>query len=299
MDKEPINLLWTEKYRPKKVRDIVGNFKEKVLKYLENPQSMPHFLLFSRTPGTGKTTLAKAIINELGCDYLIINSSDDRKIEVIRDRVKQFALTQSSKTGLRRGIILDEADGLLPIPQDSLRNIMETYASNCFFILTCNRLNKIIGALQSRCTKIPFAYPEKSEIYVYLEKICKAENLQYTKDGLQKVIDLNYPSIRNCVLLLQDLWTIGKEVNIDNVQPFNPIYEELWLMLKNRQWKDIKKIILENTIDSRELNTFFWDKSMAEENLHLIQLFCRNERDMSYGSDPSIILVTSLIEACK
>jgi len=297
--KDPLNLLWTEKWRPKLVKDVVGDFRDKVTKYLENPNSLPHFLLFSRTPGTGKTSLAKAIFNELNCDYLIINSSDDRKIDVIRDKVKQFALTKSSKEGLRRGILLDEADGLTPASQDSLRNIMETYASNCFFILTANRLNKIIKPLQSRCQAIPFAYPNKEEVYKYLVKICDAENLKYTEDGLKKVITLNYPSIRNCVLLLQDLWTQEKEVNEDNVVPLNPIYEELWGMLKKREWREIKKVVLENTVDARELNMFFWEKALKDENIHLIQIFCRNERDMSYGSEGSIILVTSLIEACK
>ena len=97
----PAKIVWTEFYRPKKVSDIVGDFKDKIEKYLKDPASCPHFLFYSKSPGTGKTSLSKAIIKELGCDYLILNSSDDRKIEVVRQKVKEFSLTKSSKPGLR------------------------------------------------------------------------------------------------------------------------------------------------------------------------------------------------------
>jgi len=172
---------------------MVGDFKSKILKYLHNPQNIPHFLLYSKMPGTGKTTLAKAIIKELGCDYIIINSSDDRKIETIREKVKTFARAKTSKEGLRKCIFLDEVDGMLKIPQEALRNTMETYAGNAFFIMTCNNVNKIIEPLKSRCVQIPFAYPDKTEIYKYLEMICEKEELPYTEDGIKILIDLNYP----------------------------------------------------------------------------------------------------------
>jgi replication factor C small subunit len=106
------NLMFTEKYRPKKVSDLVGDFKDKILKYLQNPDAMPHFLFYSKTPGTGKSSLMRAIVNELSCDYLLLNSSDDRKIEVVRDKVKQFSMTKSSRIGKRRAVLLDEFDGM-------------------------------------------------------------------------------------------------------------------------------------------------------------------------------------------
>jgi len=108
----PKNKVFTEKYRPKKVSELVGDFKLKVLKYLENPKALPNFLFYSKTAGTGKSSLSKAIINELGCDSISINSSDDRKIDVVRDRIKQFAMTKSSIEGLKRAVFLDEADGM-------------------------------------------------------------------------------------------------------------------------------------------------------------------------------------------
>ncbi len=295
----PVKTVWTEFYRPKKVDDIVGDFKDKIKKYLKDPASCPHFLFYSKSPGTGKTTLSKAIINELNCDYLILNSSDDRKIEVVRQKVKEFALTKSSKIGLRRVIMLDEFDGMLKASQDALRNIMETYAKNVIFILTCNNINKVIEPLKSRCKVFPFAYPKKEEIKEYLKKICESESLKYDDEGLNALVDMNYPNIRNCVLALQDIHTMGKEVNKQNVKPINEAFKQLWEFLKQKKSKDIKEAVMATIIDPRELNSFFWEQSLKEDNTRLIQLCCRNERDLAAGCDPKIIVVTSLIEMCK
>ena len=293
--------VWTEKYRPKKVSLMVGSFKNQILKYLENPNTVPHFLFHSRAPGTGKTTLAKSIINELGCDALLLNSSDDRKIEVVRDKVKEFAMTQSSKQGKRRCVFMDEFDGMLKASQDALRNLMETYSSNVFFILTCNNVNKVIEPIKSRCQVIPFAYPEKNEIEAYLNNICDKEGMEHTDEGIKEVIEKNYPSIRNCVSCLQDLYTQGLPVTKENVKPVNEIFDTLWALFKEKNWVEIKKTVLASTIDPRELNTFFWNRSLEESpiDLKLIQITCRNERDISGGADPKVIFVTSIIEMCR
>lgn len=299
-DFNPLDAMWTEKYRPKKVSDMVGSFKEEVLVKLKDPTKMQHLLLYSKTPGTGKTTLAKAIINELDADYLIINSSDDRKIETVREKVKSFAHTQSTKPGMRRVIFLDEADGMTTQAQEALRNMMETFATNALFILTCNNINKIHAAIQSRCSKIVFSYPDKTEIQEYLRNICVAEGLEHTDEGLSKVVELHYPSIRDCVTVLQDLNTLGRPVVPDNVQPHNPLFEEMWDELsKNKNWKKVKEYVFQSTVDPRELNRYFWGKAVETENLKLIQRTCLNEVHMSYGSDPKIILTTSLIEMVK
>jgi len=296
---KPENVIWTEKYRPKKVSEMVGDFRIKILKYLEKPEAIPHFLFYSKTPGTGKTTLAKAIINELDCDALIINSSDDRKIETVREKVKEFARTQSSKGGLRRCIFLDEFDGMLSASQNALRNIMETYSKNVFFILTCNNINKIIDPLKSRCVTLAFAYPDKQETVNYLKIICESEHMLYDDEGLMELVKKNYPSIRNCVLALQDLYTEEKSVTIENVKPSNPLFKTMWNMLIDKKWKEIKEVVMATTVDPRELNTFFWMNALEDENLKLIQVCCRNEKDISQGADPKVVFVTSIIEMCK
>jgi replication factor C small subunit len=296
----PVDAIWTEKYRPKKVDDVVGDFKDKIKQYLQNPQTVPNFLFHSKVPGTGKTTLAKSIIHELKCDALIINSSDDRKIETVRDKVKEFSLTKSSNN-IRRCIFMDEFDGMLKASQEALRNIMETYASNVFFILTCNNINKVIEPIKSRCVVIPFAYPSKEDVVKYLEKIVVKENMDYTDEGLKKLVEINYPSIRNCVIALQDLYTQKQAVTIQTVRPVNEIYEDMWQALKLKNWLDIKKVVLESSIDPRDLNTYFWQKSLDGENpdIKLLQITCRNEKDISMGADAKVVFVTSLIEMVK
>jgi len=296
---DPKNKVWTEKYRPKKVSDMVGDFKDKILQHLENFNSMQHILLYSKTPGTGKTTLSKAIINEVGADALILNSSDDRKIEVIRDKVKEFSITQSTQVGKRRIVFLDEFDGMLKASQDALRNIMETYTSNVLFILTCNNINKVIEPLQSRCLKISFAYPEKEEIFGYLENICKQEEMLYDKEGIMTLIEMNYPSIRNCVVSLQDLFAQKLSVIKDNVKPVNQLFDTLYNYLIDKNWIEIKKVVLSSTVDPRELNTYLWHKGLETSNIKLIQITCRNEKDIAWGADSKMILVTSLIEMVK
>jgi len=295
----PKKSIWTERWRPNKVSDIVGDFKDKILKYLDNQAAIPHFLFYSKTPGTGKTTLAKAIINELGCDALVLNSSDDRKIETVREKVKEFSVTKSSKEGMRRCVFLDEFDGMLKASQEALRNVMETYSKNVFFILTCNNINKVIEPLKSRCVTIHFAYPKKEEVYTYLEKIVIAEHMDYTEEGLKLLVELNYPSIRNCVIALQDLFTEQKPVTKDTVKPVNELYDVLWEKIKNKNWQDVKKEVMESTIDPRELNTHFWEKALEEEAIKMIQITCRNERDIALGADPKVILVTALIDMVK
>lgn len=293
------NCIFTEKYRPKLIKDIVGDFKNKIAKYLENPQAIPNFLLYSKSPGTGKTTLMKAIVNELGCDYLMINSSDDRTLEVVRDKVKQFIMSQSSKADLKRCVAMDEVDGMGRIQQEALRNMIETYAKNSFFIFTANNVNKVIEPIRSRCVEISFAYPNKEEVFHYLKDICVKEKIFFDEDGLISLIEKNYPSIRNCVLALQDMKTEDKKVIRENIKANNDLFESLWLALKEKDWKKVKEEVMATTVDPRELNSFFWQKSLDEENLKLIQITCRNERDISFGADPKVIMVTSLIEMVK
>jgi DNA polymerase III delta prime subunit len=176
---------------------------------------------------------------------------------------------------------------------------METYASNAIFILTANNENKVVEPIKSRCLPIPFAYPDKGEIFNYLCAICNTEDIKYTKEGVQKLIDINYPSIRNCVMVLQDIKSEEKEVTVDTIVPFNMDYEEMWNLLKQKKWQEIKNKVMASTIDARELNTYFWQKSLDTEDLKMIQITCRNEKDIALGADAKVIFVTGLIEMVK
>jgi len=183
--------------------------------------------------------------------------------------------------------------------QDALRNIMETYASNVFFVMTCNTLAKVIEPLRSRCITIQFAYPQKEEIYSFLVDICQKENMEYTDDGIIQLVELNYPSIRNCVLMLQDLKVEGKTVTKENVRPVDDVLEKLWSWVKEKKWQEIKIEIMQSSLDVRELNMFFWKKALDEQNIKIIQLTCKNEKDIASGADAKIVVVTSLIEMVK
>jgi replication factor C small subunit len=297
---EALNVMWTEKYRPKKISDMVGDFKDKISKYLEEPGKMQHLLLHSVVPGTGKTTLAKAIINELGSDKLIMNSSDDRKIDAIREKVNGFVRTQSTKEGMRRIVFMDEADGLTNAAQDALRNLMETYSSNAIFILTCNKIKKISDAIQSRCVTIKFNTPNKVEILNYLSTVCKAEQLNYTEEGLLEIINKNYPSIRNCVQVLQSLHTEGKDIIKENAIESDEELQMLWSKIYNdKDWKYVKDHIFTHGTNVRELNQFIWFKAVDISHIKLIQITASNEKAFSDDGEELIIFITSLIDMVK
>lgn len=295
-----INSMWTEKYRPKNIDDMVGDFKPKIKKYLEDPNTMQHLLLHSVVPGTGKTTLAKAIISELDADKLVLNSSDDRKIETVREKVNGFVKTKSSKAGMRRIVFMDEADGLTNAAQDALRNLMETYSENALFILTCNTLSKISDAIQSRCVNIKFSNPKKEDILKYLKNICDKENMECTDAGLNRIIEINYPSIRNCVQVLQSLHTEGKGATEDNAKSSDEEYQMIWdKITKDKDWKFVKEYLFTNNVDVRLLNKFFWFKAVEEGYIKMIQITAVNEDKFTRGGEELVVFVTSLIEMVK
>ena len=149
------HLLWTEKYRPQTINDCIlpERLKKSFQEYV-NQKEIPNLLLTGGA-GVGKTTVAKAMCNEVGCDYMVINGSDENGVDAVRVKIKNYASSMSF-TGGRKVIILDEADYLTPNAQAILRNAIEEFASNCSFIFTCNYKSKIIEPLHSRCAVIDF-----------------------------------------------------------------------------------------------------------------------------------------------
>ena len=191
--------IWVEKYRPRSFSDVLGI-----------PAQLPtlvgtdmNHLLFYGTPGTGKTTTAKIIISTLGAEELVLNASDERGIDVIREKVKTFAMTRTGN-GKFKIVHLDEADMLTKDAQNSLRNLMETYADNCRFILTCNHINKIEPAIQSRCAVFEYKMPDNG-VSTRLKMIAEAEKVDITSEALDKIIATSRNDIRRCVNTLQQL----------------------------------------------------------------------------------------------
>lgn len=188
------NTLWVERYRPQVLADYVGNesLKEKINIYLQNGD-VPH-LLFYGTAGTGKTTLAKLIANTVDADVMYINASDENNVDVVREKIKNFASTM----GFRQWkiIILDESDFMTPNAQAALRNLMETFSTTTRFILTCNYVEKIIDPIQSRCQVFAITPPSKKDVAVRVNQILQQESIQFEMQDLVTIIESGYPDIR-------------------------------------------------------------------------------------------------------
>lgn len=193
--------LFVEKYRPSSLENYVGNehLKTTISKYLE--QNDIQNLIFYGQAGGGKTTLAKLIVNNLNCDYLYINASDERGIETIRDKVSGFASVASFKP--LKVVILDEADFLTIQAQASLRNVIETFSRTTRFIMTCNFVERIIDPLQSRCQVIKIVPPSKSEVAKHLAGILEKESISYTLEDIKVIVNQYYPDLRKCLNTIQ------------------------------------------------------------------------------------------------
>ena len=191
------NTLWVEKYRPKKLEDYVGNdhLKQKIRDYIESGD-VPHLLLFGKA-GTGKTTLAKLIVNSINCDFMILNASDENNVDTVRNKVKSFASTIGFKD--IKIVILDEFDYMTPQAQAILRNLMETFSKHCRFILTCNYVEKIIDPIQSRCQTFQIIPPTKKDVAVQISKILTEERIQFELKELVPIVDSSYPDIRKII----------------------------------------------------------------------------------------------------
>jgi DNA polymerase III delta prime subunit len=194
---ETPNTLWVEKYRPKKLEDYVGNdhLKQKIRDYIESGD-VPHLLLYGKA-GTGKTTLAKLIVNSINCDFMILNASDENNVDTVRNKVKSFASTIGFKD--IKIVILDEFDYMSPQAQAILRNLMETFSKHCRFILTCNYVEKIIDPIQSRCQTFQIIPPTKKDVAVQISKILTEERIQFELKELVPIVDSSYPDIRKII----------------------------------------------------------------------------------------------------
>jgi len=258
------NSLFVEKYRSQTLEDYVGNeqLKQIIGKYIET-NDVQHLLLYG-TPGTGKTTLAKIIVNNIDCDYLYINASDERGIDTIRDKVQGFASSATFKS--LKVIILDEADFLTIQAQASLRNIIETYSRTTRFILTCNYLERIIDPLQSRCQVLKINPPSKKETAQHVANILDTEGVNYEISNLALVVNKYYPDIRKILNTCQTN-IIGDNLKIDESILTSSYKDKLLKELKSPNkstFKNIRQIIADSNIDDFEDVFRFLYDSMDE-----------------------------------
>ena len=249
------DFLWVEKYRPKKIQDCIlsEDLKQTFLEFVKKKE-IPNLLL-SGTPGTGKTTVARALCEEIGVDYIIINGSDEgRYIDTLRNKIKNFASTVSlTASANHKVIIIDEADYMnAESVQPALRNFIETFFNNCRFIFTCNYKNKIIPALQSRCTVIDFRIVNGQKVKTAtqfmdrLSIILKDENVDFDKKVLAEVIQKYYPDFRRTINELQRYSVRGK---IDSGILFSLSEQnnkDLIVKLKDKDFNGMRKWVIQN-----------------------------------------------------
>ena len=252
------NTLYVEKYRPDTLEGYVGNehILEKVKIYIEN-EDVPHLLLYGQA-GTGKTTLAKIITNQIDCDVMYINASDENNVDTVRDKIRGFA----SSMGFRKWkvIILDESDYLTPNAQAALRNLMETFSKTTRFILTCNYVEKIIDPIQSRCQTFGITPPSKKEVAMRLKDILDGEEVNYQMEDLAVLVNSGYPDIRR-VLNAAQRQVIGGELKIDKTSTIQANYMDdvLGVLKSNDNLKDsfrnIRQIIADSKV--RDFTPFY------------------------------------------
>ena len=249
------NSLWVEKYRPDTLEGYVGNehILEKVKIYIQN-EDVPHLLLYGQA-GTGKTTLAKIITNQIDCDLMYINASDENSVDAVRDKIRGFA----SSMGFRKWkvIILDEADYLTPNAQAALRNLMETFSASTRFILTCNFVEKVIDPIQSRCQTFAITPPSKKDVAKRLNDILTAEGVEFEMSDLAFTVNSGYPDIRRVLNAAQRQVINGKLV-IDKQSTLEANYTEKVVqeLMSNNDAKtkftNVRQIIADSGVKSFE-----------------------------------------------
>ena len=258
------NSLWVEKYRPSKLTEYVGNehLKDKVKDYLESGE-IPHLLFFGKA-GTGKTTLAKLIVNSIDCDHIIINASDENNVDTVRNKVKGFASTVGFKD--MKIIILDEFDYMTPNAQAILRNLMETFSRHCRFILTCNYVEKVISPIRSRTQEFQIVPPTKKDVAIQISQILGKEVVSFQPKDLVPIIDSSYPDIRKIINTCQ-LNSSKGQLKLDTTSVIDSdLKSKVVEILKGKdakpnKWKNIRQAVADSrTQDFTELYTFLYEK---------------------------------------
>ena len=300
------HFLWVEKYRPKTIQDTVlsADLKQTFQQFVDD-KVVPNLLLTGRA-GTGKTTVARAMLEELGCDYIIINGSMNGNIDTLRNDISNFA-SSVSLSGGRKYVILDEADYLnAQSTQPALRNFMEEFSANCGFILTCNFKDRIIEPLQSRCSVINFKISKAEmaalaaqfmkRVVVILEK----ENVPFEKAVVAQVLTKHFPDWRRVLNELQQYSATG---NIDSgiLSNFSDnALAKLISYLKDRNFSAMRKWVAESDMDTTEFFRAFFDKAedyIKPDSIPVLVLhLAKYQYQNAFAADPEINLTACLTE---
>jgi DNA polymerase III delta prime subunit len=303
--------LWVEKYRPRRISDCIlpENLKNTFQEFVDQ-DNIPNMLL-SGTAGTGKTTIARALCEELGCDYIIINGSEESGIDVLRTKIKDFASTVSL-AGKVKVVILDEADYLNPnSTQPALRGFIEEFSKNCRFIFTCNYKNRIIPPLHSRTTVIDFKLGKEdrpvvaAKFFKRLTEILEQENITFDKKVVAELLNKHFPDYRRVLNELQRYSSSGTidEGVLVNISDAN--LKELIAALREKDFKKMRNWVVNNLDnDPNVLFRKLYDVLMPEvvQVPQLILLLADYQYKAAFVADAEINLVACLTEimaACE
>ncbi len=307
MSNEREQFLWVEKYRPKKIDDCVlpDNLKATFKEFVAAGQ-IPNLLL-SGTAGVGKTTVAKALCDEIGADWLLLNASEDSRIDVLRGRIRDFASTVSL-TNSGKVVILDEADYADAARfQPALRGFIEEFANNCRFVLTCNFKNRIIEPLHSRCSIVEFAIPpaEKPKMLAKFmaraKYILDSEGVTFNKEAVARLLVRHFPDFRRVLNELQrysSSGTIDEGVLIDTG---NANIVELVKHLKAQSFTEMRKWVAANTDnDFNQVIRQIYDQSHTlmdvQSQAALVLILGEYQYKMAFVADQELNLVAMLTE---
>lgn len=277
--------LWVEKYRPQKIDDcILSKELKQTFKQFIDSGELPNFL-FAGGPGIGKTTVAKALCNEVGAEFLLINGSEESGIDTLRTKIKSFAST-ISLTDSKKVVILDEADYLNPnSTQPALRAFIEEFSNNCRFIFTCNYKNRIIEPLHSRCSVVEFKIENKDKqeiaaaFFKRLTHILDTESIQYDPKPIVELITKHFPDWRRVINELQRYSVTGKIDSGILLNLTEESFKQLIKNLKDKNFTEVRKWVAKNG-DSDSINIFR-------------QLYDTASTTLEAGSIPQLVLILS------
>ena len=302
-----MEMLWVEKYRPHKIADCIlpEEYKSTFQSYVDRKE-IPHLLLCGG-PGTGKTTVARALCDEIGCDYLMINGSDESGIDTFRIKIKNYASSMSLSGG-KKVIIIDEADYLNPnSTQPAMRAAMEEFAHNCTFIMTCNYKSRIIEPLHSRCAVIEFKLrkEDKPKMAASFMKraaeILATEKVPYDKAVLVEVVKKHFPDYRRILNELQRYSVSGK-IDVGILTSIADVsINELVTALKEQNFASMRKWVAENGSEDparvfRKIYDSLYDVMDKSTIPNAVIILAKYQYQAAFVADQELNLVACLTE---